>query len=130
MEKLKVAIAEKILEVSADNTDDMKQKLSKIQRFNDFVEACKSLMTNYPEIEVELLQMVKNNDFDAIKASRNVDYIINREQRHASLSEDNKVFEQQTEIPVITSYPTVETAEVELNNGAYHDIASLHGRRI
>lgn len=78
MEQLKVSIADKILEASAADDVLMKQKLSKIQRFSDFTEACKSLMVKYPQIETELLAMVHDNDFDTARASRRVDAIINR----------------------------------------------------
>ena len=80
MERLKLAIADKILEVTSREDEMMKQNLSKIQRFSDFAEACKSLMVKYPEIEDELLEMVRINDFDTARASRRVDSIINRSQ--------------------------------------------------
>ena len=81
MERLKVAIADKILEISSGNPEEMKYRLAKIQRFNDFAEACKTLMTKYPDIETELLEMVADDDFDASRASRRVDSVINREQK-------------------------------------------------
>ena len=40
MERLKVAIADKILEISSGNPEEMNYRLAKIQRFNDFAEAC------------------------------------------------------------------------------------------
>jgi hypothetical protein len=80
MERLKLAIADKILEVTSREDELIKQNLSRIQRFSDFAEACKSLMVKYPEIEDELLEMVLINDFDTARASRRVDSIINRSQ--------------------------------------------------
>lgn len=79
MEQLKIAIADKILEASAADTEAMRNKLRKIQRFSDFSEALKSMMQRYPEIEEELLRMVNDDDFDTAKASRRVDYILSKE---------------------------------------------------
>ena len=78
MERLKLAIADKILETTSLEDETMKQNLSRIQRFRDFAEACKSLMVKYPEIEDELLEMVRMNDFDTARASRRVDFIIHK----------------------------------------------------
>lgn len=80
MEQLKLAIADKILEASSGDQSLMQQKLRKIQRLSDFAEAVKSLAAKYPEIEDELLRMVKDDDFDTSKASRRVDSILQREQ--------------------------------------------------
>jgi len=78
MERLKLAIADKILETTSLEDETMKQNLSRIQRFRDFAEACKSLMVKYPEIEDELLEMVRMDDFDTARASRRVDFIIHK----------------------------------------------------
>lgn len=78
MERLKLIIADKILEVSSGTTEQMNERFRKIQRFTDFAEACKSLMTVYPEVEPALIRMVEEYDFDTAKASRIVDSIINR----------------------------------------------------
>ncbi len=126
MEQLKVAIAEKIIEASSGSAEDIKLKMSKIQRFSDFAEACKSLMIKYPEIETELLQMVRNDDFDAVKASRNVDFIINREQRF-SIPTENKVPEIPAEIPIITPPPAPDHPEIELPEDDYTEGNSLEG---
>lgn len=75
MERLKVVIADKILETSSGGAEQMNDKLFKIQRFTDFAEACKSLMLTYPEIEPALIRMVNEYDFDTVKASRTVDAI-------------------------------------------------------
>lgn len=119
MERLKVAIADRILEISSENPENIKQKLNKIQRFSDFAEACKTLMTKYPEIETELLEMVRDDDFDASRASRRVDSIINREQKMSdpiSGYQGNQIPEV---IPIITPPPVdsnendiVETQEI------------------
>jgi hypothetical protein len=84
MERLKLAIADKILEATAQEDETMKQNLSRIQRFRDFAEACKSLMVKYPEIEDELVEMVRVNDFDTARASRRVDFIIHKSTLSAS----------------------------------------------
>lgn len=82
MDSLKSAIADKILEVSSLGGSDMKEKLDKINRFRDFVNACQALIDKYPAIGTELLRMINKNDFDTKVASIRVDTII-------SLSEDN-----------------------------------------
>lgn len=76
MDQLKVAIANKILELSSVDAESLKPKLREIQRFSDFADACESLMQLYPIIQSELLQMVENDDFDTTKASRMVDLIL------------------------------------------------------
>lgn len=86
MERIKLAIADKILETTSQDDETMKQNLSRIRRFSDFAEACKSLMVKYPEIEDELLEMVRMNDFDTSRASRRVDFIINKSTLSASSS--------------------------------------------
>jgi cation transport ATPase len=86
MERIKLAIADKILETTSQDDETMKQNLSRIRRFSDFAEACKSLMVKYPEIEDELLEMVRTNDFDTSRASRRVDFIINKSTLSASSS--------------------------------------------
>lgn len=86
MERIKLAIADKILEATSQDDETMKQNLSRIRRFSDFAEACKSLMVKYPEIEDELLEMVRTNDFDTSRASRRVDFIINKSTLSASSS--------------------------------------------
>ena len=113
MERLKVAIADKILEISSRNPEEMKYRLGKIQRFSDFAEACKTLMAKYPEIEAELLEMVADDDFDASRASRKVDAIISREQKMSEIvtSYTHAAPQIPEEIPIITP-PPVETVEV------------------
>lgn len=76
MDKLKSAIADKILDLSNSGGDEIRIKLEKINRFRDFAEACRSLIQKYPAIESELMRMVENNDFDTKIASSRVDTII------------------------------------------------------
>ena len=76
MDKLKSAIADKILDLSNSGGDEIRIKLEKINRFRDFTEACRSLIQKYPTIESELMRMVENNDFDTKIASSRVDTII------------------------------------------------------
>ncbi len=109
MDRLKVAIADKILEVSLGNPEEMKYKLSKIQRFSDFAEACKTLMTKYPDIETELLEMVHDDDFDASRASRRVDSIISREQKIADSASDAQANQISEVIPIITPPPAIDS---------------------
>lgn len=105
MERLKVAIADKILEISSGNPEEMKYRLAKIQRFNDFAEACKTLMTKYPDIETELLEMVADDDFDASRASRRVDSVINREQKMPEPILGYQTNQIPEVIPIITPPP-------------------------
>ena len=114
MEQLKVAIADKILEVTSGNPEEIKYKLGKIQRFSDFAEACKTLMSKYPEIETELMEMVKDNDFDASRASRKVDSIINREHRLSTVEPDYQAPQIPQEIPIITPPPANMAEETEI----------------
>lgn len=76
MDQLKIAIANKILELSSVDAESLKPKLRDIQRFSDFADACESLMQLYPNIHSDLLQMVDNDDFDTSNASRTVDLIL------------------------------------------------------
>lgn len=76
MERLKAILADKILDLSAGNGDEVKAKIDKIQRFRDFANACKTLMIKYPAIEDELITMVEDGDFDTKVASSRVDTVI------------------------------------------------------
>ena len=76
MDKLNAAIADKVLEISSADSNEVRDKLQKINRFRDFINACQSLIKKYPEIETELLRMIHDNDFDARIASARVDTII------------------------------------------------------
>lgn len=113
MEKLKIAIADKILEASASESEMMRAKLRKIQRFSDFSEALKSMMQKYPEIEEELLRMVNDDNFDTAKASRRVDYILDKE--YSAISDNvvtnNIVLEEQTKMAVLPNNENVSNGE-------------------
>ena len=76
MERLKAILADKILDLSAGNGDEVKAKIDKIHRFRDFANACKTLMIKYPAIEDELINMVEDGDFDTKVASSRVDTVI------------------------------------------------------
>ncbi|MDR1707997.1 MAG: LPXTG cell wall anchor domain-containing protein [Prevotella sp.] len=76
MERLKAILADKILDLSAGNGDEVKAKIDKIHRFRDFANACKTLMIKYPAIEDELINMVEGGDFDTKVASSRVDTVI------------------------------------------------------
>ncbi len=76
MERLKAILADKILDLSAGNGDEVKAKIDKIHRFRDFANACKTLMIKYPAIEDELINMIQDGDFDTKVASSRVDNII------------------------------------------------------
>jgi hypothetical protein len=104
MDKLKSAIADKVLEISSSDEGNMKAKLEKINRFRDFANACQTLIKKYPDIEVELLQMVENNDFDTKIASSRVDSIIRlsesgtqNPQSHEAVEEDISQLDEITE---------------------------------
>lgn len=76
MNKLKSVLADKIIEISEVGGDNVKSKLEKVNRFRDFAGACQALMTKYPVIEDELINMVNDDDFDTKIASSRVDSII------------------------------------------------------
>lgn len=91
MDKLNAAIADKVLEISSADNNEVRDKLQKINRFRDFVNACQSLIKKYPDIETELLRMIRDNDFDARIASARVDTIIR-------LSENNQIKNTVTDV--------------------------------
>lgn len=76
MDRLKAILADKVLDLSTNNSEEVKIKIDKIQRFRDFTNACKTLMTKYPAIEEELIKMAADGDFDTKVASSRVDTII------------------------------------------------------
>ncbi len=90
MNRLKSVLADKIIDVSSSEANDLKIKLDKINRFRDFTEACHTLIEKYPEIEDEFIRMVKNNDFDAKVAASRVDTIIRLSQNHQSVTEQQR----------------------------------------
>lgn len=76
MDRLKSILADKILDLSASNGDEVRLRIDKIQRFRDFANACQTLMKKYPQIEDELIKMVDAGDYDTKIASSRVDSII------------------------------------------------------
>ncbi len=76
MERLKSILADKVLDLSSGNGEEVKAKIEKIQGFRDFANALKSFMIKYPAIEDELISMVESGDFDTKVASSRVDTII------------------------------------------------------
>lgn len=76
MERLKSILADKVLDLSSGNGEEVKAKIEKIQHFRDFANALKSFMIKYPVIEDELISMVESGDFDTKVASSRVDTII------------------------------------------------------
>ncbi len=128
MDKLKSAIADKILEITSLGEDNIKAKLEKIARFRDFSDACQSLIIKYPLIETELITMVENNDFDTKIASSRVDAIIRlAENNEQAINADmtNKVLEAETDfdtsqsLPEDIEYEEVETVAQEGNDKGY-----------
>lgn len=123
MDKLKSAIADKVLEISSLSGEDMKPKLEKINRFRDFVDACRSLITRYPSIETELLRMVENNDFDTKIASSRVDTIIRLSETNSS--NDHIIKEDISELEEITEQlPTKEDTQSEVTIDETKDSSS------
>lgn len=85
MERLKSVLADKILDLSTEvGGDDIKARLERIHRFRDFASACKSLMKKYPAIEDELIEMVKNDNFDTQVASSRVDRIVDLAENYSA----------------------------------------------
>lgn len=112
MDKLKSAIADKVLEISSSNADDVKSKLEKINRFRDFSDACRSLISRYPTIEDELLRMIENNDFDTKIASSRVDSIIRlSEENSTSTVEKEKIEEDISKLDEIAESMSVMDGE-------------------
>jgi len=108
MEKLKSALADKIIAVSESAGENAKSTFDKINRFRDFAEACKSLMEKYPLIEPELVRMVEHNDFDTKVAASRVDTII-RLSENAVIPADNKNQEEEREENIL---PETEEQDV------------------
>lgn len=103
MERLKAILADKILDLSVNNGDEVKATLDKIQRFRDFANACQTLMKKYPAIEDELIEMVQSNDFDTKVASSRVDTII-----RLSDTDNNKRLQYNS--------PAEQMPSIEINN--------------
>lgn len=109
MDNLKSAIADKILDISSLGGDDVKSKLEKVNRFRDFTNACQSLISRYPAIEIELLRMVESNDFDTKVASARVDTIIRLSEKESTSSVQHSIMEKDIDkLEEITQKVTVE----------------------
>lgn len=125
MDKLNAAIADKVLEISSADNNEVRDKLQKINRFRDFINACQSLIKKYPDIETELLRMIHDNDFDARIASVRVDTIIR-------LSENNEIKNTVTDVEedihqledIVDNLPKQNNIETltEENNSVANDI--------
>ena len=138
MDNLRSAIADKVLDISALNGDDMKMKLEKINRFRDFVNACQSLIKKYPAIEDELLRMVENNDFDSRIASSRVDTIIrlsDREGEGASKSAQvvaddienlEKITEEIIHSPIQSEYIPPVTGDITTSSTVQPQASSVN----
>lgn len=113
MERLKAILADKILDLSAKNGDEVKTTLDKIQRFRDFANACQTLMKKYPAIEDELIEMVQSNDFDTKVASSRVDTIIRLSDTDGKRLQYNSPAEQMPSIEINSDpLPITEHADV------------------
>ena len=128
MDRLKLIIADKILEVSSVNPSEAQGKLRKIQRFTDFVDACKALMITYPEIELSLMDMVNENDFDTAKASQTVDAIISRHYHSNPVGENNRVEPAKHEVE---SMPISETPDQSfMSNDSIDEQNNLYSQSV
>lgn len=123
MNNLKSAIADKVLEISASDSSEIKSKLEKINRFCDFADACQSLIQKYPAIEAEFLRMVENNDFDARVASSRVDTIIrlsesgiSNTQSHDNIEKDISKLED-----IVEHLPSVTEDEISVDTTSTFD---------
>lgn len=157
MERLKAALADKILDLSTNNSDDVKSKVDKIQRFRDFANACQTLMKKYPQIEDELIAMVDANDYDTKVASSRVDTIIRMAdsnsnnnsgtteirtaQTEAEKNEEEilipETFEEQEPAPIWqpedTDYEEVETPpedEIEKGYVPYEEVNATNNKTV
>lgn len=126
MDKLNTAIAEKVLEISNAENIEVRDKLQKINRFRDFTNACQSLIKKYPEIEDELLQMIKDNDFDARIASARVDTIIrlseNKEINNTISDVEDDIHQLED---IIDSLPITTNIEAKLDNISENEDSSI-----
>lgn len=109
MDRLKALLADRILDLTASNNDDVRMKLDKIQRFRDFANACQSLMIKYPQIEEELIKMVKDGDFDTKIASSRVDSVIRMADKENHLAPQMNDEDEPAEIDI----PLIQDDEIE-----------------
>lgn len=144
MERLKAILADKILDLSASNGDEVKTKIDKIQRFRDFANACKTLMNKYPAIEDELINMVEDGDFDTKVASSRVDTVIrladteqaqikkvevpliteSEETNDDSLMMESEISEAIEEASIPETIPTIDDIPMEIYQGEEEEIIS------
>ena len=130
MERLKSILADKVLDLSSGNGEEVKAKIEKIQRFRDFANALKSFMIKYPAIEDELISMVESGDFDTKVASSRVDTIIrlaDTERAQAgkftpqivepTSAEDQSLLDQNEESAVEDSYINPDDIPMEIYEG-------------
>lgn len=130
MERLKSILADKVLDLSSGNGEEVKTKIEKIQRFRDFANALKSFMIKYPAIEDELISMVESGDFDTKVASSRVDTIIrlaDAERAHAgkftpqivepTSAEDQSLLDENEESAVEDSYINPDDIPMEIYEG-------------
>lgn len=130
MERLKSILADKVLDLSSGNGEEVKTKIEKIQRFRDFANALKSFMIKYPAIEDELISMVESGDFDTKVASSRVDTIIrlaDAERVQAgkftpqivepTSAEDQSLLDQNEESAVEDSYINPDDIPMEIYEG-------------
>lgn len=123
MDSLKSAIADKVLEISSSGRSDMREKLDKINRFRDFVNACQALIEKYPAVESELRRMVELGDFDTKTASIRVDTIIRLSENSPSgnMSYNNEIERDRSRLGQITSRIS-GYEEGNLSEESYEDI--------
>ncbi len=130
MERLKSILADKVLDLSSGNGEEVKAKIEKIQRFRDFANALKSFMIKYPAIEDELISMVESGDFDTKVASSRVDTIIrfaDAERAQAgkftpqivepTSAEDQSLLDENEESAVEDSYINPDDIPMEIYEG-------------
>lgn len=117
MQRLKLILADKILDLSSTDSVEVRLKLDKIQRFRDFADACASLMVRYPVIEDVLVAMAEDNNFDTKDAASRVDSAI--AQACGEIEENTKLsdFSDNKEIEIQSKTDTV--AEIAEENVLY-----------
>lgn len=104
MDRLKAILVDKILDLTSSDSDDVKVRLDKIQRFRDFSNACQSLIAKYPQIEDELIKMVNDGDFDTKIASSRVDSVIRMSEMNGNTNVPQEQDVQESDAP--SSMPT------------------------
>lgn len=121
MERLKAILADKILDLSVGNGDEVKIKIDKIQRFRDFANACKTLMNKYPAIEDELIKMAEDGDFDTKVASSRVDTVIRLADTEQAQIQKGEVAEEE----LSETIPNIDDIPMEIYQGEEEEIVSV-----